>query len=318
MPAKNLKRVEGSGVYSHIFNQGVENRSIFVDDSDYQTFLNYLEEYLSTPKDLEQTKQNFTVNGRVFKGIPHQPKNYFGKVELLAYNLQPNHFHLILHQKTEKSLQAFIRSLCTRYSMYFNKKYSRSGSLFDGPYKSSTIKDNPTLLLLSQYLHKSGNYTSYPQYRGQKDISWLNTKDVLSIKNIEGNYVKYVDSYVPSDKEEELLRNIIIENPKAHLERRDPEVSTPKQSSRFPELVAASAVFILLIGLGLRNISTSAYAIPDIIEPSPNALGVTTVLPSPSPSPSPTISPTPVSMLKIRKSDTSTPVNIQSQPKMRI
>ena len=137
MPAQNLQRTKEIGIYSHIYNKGVEKRILFNDEEDYAVFLNFLKDYLSALKDPDSLKKDFKVNGRTFQGTPHQPKNYFNQVELLAYSLMPDHFHLILHQKTRGSLESFIRSLCTRYSIYYNKKYQRTGSLFEGPYKSA-------------------------------------------------------------------------------------------------------------------------------------------------------------------------------------
>src|SRR3990167_10261433 len=140
MPARNLSRINEDGVYLHIYNKGIENRAIFNDKQDFHVFVGFLEEYLSTPKDAEATKTVFQVHGKTFKGTPHQPKNYFNKIELIAYSLMPSHFHLLVNLKQKDALQGFIRSLCTRYSMYFNKKHQRTGSLFQGPYKSILIR----------------------------------------------------------------------------------------------------------------------------------------------------------------------------------
>src|SRR3989344_5108021 len=108
MPAKNLHRVADGGTSCHVYNKGIENRNIFVEEADYQVFINYLQDYLCAPKAPENTTTEFTVKGRTYKGVPHQPKNYLNKVELIAYSLKPDHFHLVLHQKTQKSLQAFM------------------------------------------------------------------------------------------------------------------------------------------------------------------------------------------------------------------
>lgn len=283
MPAKNLQRVAEGGIYCHVYNKGIENKIIFADDSDYQVFLGFLEEYLSTPSSHESKKAEFTVNGRVFKGVPHQPKNYLNKVELIAYNLKPDHFHLLLHQKTEKSLQAFIRSLCTRYSMYFNKKYNRTGALFDGPYKSVQIEDEKGLILLTHYLHKSGDYSTYPEYLGQKSTPWVKTKVVLSANSGDPNHKEYNKNYELNPEEKILLAEFAIHNIDQHLARRDPEAIVLKPWSRIPELLVASTVFILLLGFSIRNIATTAK------NPEANStiLGTNTIAASPSPTPSP-------------------------------
>lgn len=304
MPAKNLQRVAEGGAYCHVYNRGIENRNIFADDVDYLVFLDYLKDYLSAPKSTESTKKDFTINGRVFRGVPHQPKNYNNRVELIAYSLKPDHFHLILHQKTQKSRQAFIRSLCTRYSIYFNKKYNRTGSLFAGPYKSVKIMHQSGLLLLTHYFHNEGGYSTYPEYLGTKETPWVKTKIVLSAKFKEGNYKDFVEKYEPNHKEKELLEEIVIEKVDRHLERRDLEEVILKPWSRIPELLAAGAVFVLLLGLGLRNVTTVAKS-PGI---APVALGITS---STSPTP---IAMQPKTMLTVKNTDPTEPVNIRREP----
>lgn len=282
MTAKNLLRVAEGGTYCHVYNRGIENRNIFTDEADYQTFLAFLEEYLSAPKTPESNKKDFTINGRVFRGVPHQPKNYFKKVELIAYSLKPEHFHLVLHQKTQKSLQAFIRSLCTRYSIYFNKKYSHTGALFDGPYKSAQVKDEKGLMLLTHYLHKASDHSTYPEYSLQRETPWLMTKVVLSLINSIDSYKNYIDNYEPNQEDKEMLRQITIDDDNHNLERRDLEKVSLKPWSRIPEMVAACAVFVLLLGLGVRNITTDSKNNPTY----PVTLGTNTTKVTPSPTPS--------------------------------
>src|SRR3989344_6913923 len=180
MPAKNLYREDKEGIYSHIYNKGVEKRIIFNDEKDYEVFQGFLKDYLTIPQDPENIKKEFSVHGRIFRGTPHQPKNYFNKVELIAYSLMPDHFHLLLRQKARGSLESFIRSLCTRYSIYFNKKYQHTGALFEGPYKSVQIKDKTRMLYLTRYLHHAGGYSSYARYLGKMATSWVNPEIVQS------------------------------------------------------------------------------------------------------------------------------------------
>lgn len=307
MPAKNLQRAGGDDIYYHVYNKGIESRIIFADESDFQVFLGYLEEYLSTPNPPESTKQEFTVNGRVFRGVPHQPKNYFKKVELLAYSLKPNHFHLLLHEITQKSLQGFLRSLCTRYSMYFNRKYQRAGTLFEGPYKSVIVSGETGLSLLTRYLHKEGGYSTYHEYLGSRVTPWVRSKVVLSIKNKESNYKNFVEKYEPNQKEKELLQRIVLEPVEHDLERRDLAGIGSKPSHRIPELVAASAVFVLLLGFGVRNINISKAASSSSTA-SPATLGTATSLASPSP----TAQPKPKIMLTVSYKEG--PVNIREKP----
>lgn len=278
MPAKNLHREDKEGIYSHIYNKGIEKRIIFNDEKDYEVFQGFLKDYLTVPQDPKNIKKEFKVHGRIFRGTPHQPKNYFNKVELIAYSLMPNHFHLLLHQKTLGSLESFMRSLCTRYSMYFNKKYKHKGTLFEGPYKSVKVSHQSGILLLTHYFHREGDHSTYPEYQGLKDTPWVNIKTVLAIENKTGNYKDFVEKYVLSQEEEEHLDHVSIEPLEFHLERRENPTRSvennapaiPADSSgkievsrdlkplqRMPEFLATGAVFLLLLTFGIRNIMVS-------------------------------------------------------------
>jgi len=101
MAAQNVQQIDRESVCSHIYNRGASKENIFNDDQDYQVFLGYLKEYLSPQDNSENIKKAFTANGQTSRGTPHQLNNFFGKGELIAYSLMPNHFHLVLRQKTD-------------------------------------------------------------------------------------------------------------------------------------------------------------------------------------------------------------------------
>lgn len=285
MPAKNLYRERKKGIYSHVYNKGVEKRVIFNDEEDYATFQGYLKEYLTPPQDPKSIKKSFTVKGRIFHGTPHLPKNYFGKVELVAYALMPGHFHLLLRQVTQGSLETFLRSLCTRYSMYFNKKYKHTGALFQGPYKSAQVTDGPRLPHLTRYFHYDGGYSSYSEYIGKRKASWIKPEAVLAFfsKGAAG-YKEFVEKYKPDAKIAKLLEGITFETESQHLERREPARGNDNQPQnepeqfagekeekfdstnlkpllkplqRVPEFVAAAIIFLMLLTSGLRNVLIS-------------------------------------------------------------
>src|SRR3990167_7897416 len=303
MPAKNTQRIDGEGVCSHIFNRGVTNRIIFNDSEDYRMFLAYLHEYLMPPLNSSELKKTFTVRGHTFKGLPHQSKNYYGKVELLSYSLRPNHFHLLMHQKNQDALQKFIRSLCTRYAIYFNKKYQCTGPLFAGPYKSIQIKSSQDLLYLTHFFHSNPGathqdliegYSSYAEYLGVRNTLWVKPKLVISYFNLAENlafrgtlgYQNFVEKYQLDTKVKQLLEKIILENASEHLERRSPllerhtpvekpEIVGQKSQFRIPEFAAATAVFILLLALGLQNINAASFQIiTPLATPVPQVAGI--------------------------------------------
>ena len=210
MPQKNTIKTYVKNSYYHVYNRGVEERIIFQDESDYLTFLNYLKTALS-PLQIPNL-EDVSFKGQSFKGVPRQPKNFNKKIELIAFCLMPNHFHLLVKQNKKNSMEGLMRSLITRYSMYFNKKYKRTGSLFQGRYKAVLVEDNEYLLHLSRYIHRNPveivdnldqAYSSYPAFLGKVDLEWIkpnividqfNNSTLAEIKKMN-TYKNFVESY---------------------------------------------------------------------------------------------------------------------------
>ena len=210
----------------HIYNRGVEKRIIYKDTQDYGVFLRYLKDYLSPPPDLKDLKTIINVQGTSFKGVSRQPKNYHQKIVLIAYCLMPNHFHLLLQQQENRVLENFMRSLITRYCIYFNKKYDRVGPLFQGIYKAVLITEDSHLLHLSRYIHLNPSeftkslinaYSSYPDYLKLRNTVWLNPNPVMKffenkvIPEIKkfNKYKDFVEKYRKDSTQ--TLRKLILE-----------------------------------------------------------------------------------------------------------
>jgi len=150
MPSKNsVKKYVAGGVY-HVYNRGVDKRDIFLDEADYSFFLFLFKTYLKVPKD----------DGKGFNPFQMPRKNsvikrgaFIERVDLLVFALMPNHYHLLIKINDETALTDFMKSVMTIYVMYFNKKYKREGSLFQGVYKAILVENNEYLIHLSRYIH---------------------------------------------------------------------------------------------------------------------------------------------------------------------
>ena len=134
------------GEFYHIYNRGTEKRKIFLSARDHERFLSLL--YLSNVEERVDMKRQ----GRTLSELMLQDK---GKklVEVCAYCLMPNHFHLILKEIDEGGISKFMQKIITGYTMYFNKNYERSGALFQGKFKSEHAKNDRYLKYLIAYLH---------------------------------------------------------------------------------------------------------------------------------------------------------------------
>ncbi|MBI5619832.1 transposase [Candidatus Gottesmanbacteria bacterium] len=225
MPSRNIiKTYVKDGIY-HVYNRGVEKRDIFLDAQDYRVFLNYLKVALTAPD--SGKKKTFQVNATTFRGIPRPPKNFYGKIELLAYCLMPNHFHFLIRQRDTRTMKEFIQSIATRYAMYFNKKYKRVGSLLQGPYKAILVMEEAYLLHLSRYIHRNPTehtqnlvnaYSSYGEYLGKRKTAWVKPdfllsffkKTTLPMLTSVTSYENFVESYKTDS--ESLLGYLTLED----------------------------------------------------------------------------------------------------------
>jgi putative transposase len=70
-----------------------------------------------------------------------------------AYCLMPNHFHILVKEKAENGTSKFMQKVSTAYSMYFNKKYKRTGGLFEGKFKSQHMSTDRYLKYIFSYIH---------------------------------------------------------------------------------------------------------------------------------------------------------------------
>lgn len=190
MPSKHTLRIFSENTHYHVYNRGVEKRVIFTDPQDYEVFLHFLKFYLSPKNEaLTHPLENIEMSPNLKPQKPRPLVNLHKEVELVAYCLMPNHFHLLIKQITRDGITKLMRALSTSYTMYFNKKYKRVGTLFQGKYKAALIGKDSYLLHLSRYIHLNpigtGSdpvqwpYSSYQYYLGYKKADWVKPEIVL-------------------------------------------------------------------------------------------------------------------------------------------
>ncbi len=142
-------------------------------------------------------------------------------VEIIAYCLNPNHFHLILKQIEDDGISKFIKKVCGGYSWYFNKRYDRSGSLFQGPFKAVHINSDEYLLYLSAYVNKNyfihgygkedWKYSSLLDYFGKRENNLCDKNIVLSQFNSIKEYKEFIDKNALYMKDKKETQKYLIE-----------------------------------------------------------------------------------------------------------
>jgi putative transposase len=130
----------------HIYNRGTDKRTIFLDKADYKRFIELL--YLSNSSQSFVVRNIYRSHNNIFEYEKGDPVVAIG-----AYCLMPNHFHILVNQLVDGGVTKFVNKLCTGYSMYFNKKYKRSGALFQGKFKAEHADIDEYLKYLYAYIH---------------------------------------------------------------------------------------------------------------------------------------------------------------------
>lgn len=141
-----------NGETYHLYNRGAHKQAIFTTESDYRRFL--LSLFLSNgrvPVNIRETLRKY--KGLSFVSILEKEEQGERLVELLAYSLMPNHFHLVLRQLVEGGITKFTKKLLTSYSMYFNTLYEHSGILSQGTIKSRHVGSEAYFRYIFAYVH---------------------------------------------------------------------------------------------------------------------------------------------------------------------
>jgi len=135
------------GEYYHVFNRGVDKRIIF-NTKEQQLFFFHRLRLLNTSncrKYIANQRSRFKTKEIIASGDK--------LVSIVAYNLLPNHFHLLLRQELDDGVSRFMHRLSTSYTMHFNQLEERSGALFQGRYKATHLKGDLALPILSAYVN---------------------------------------------------------------------------------------------------------------------------------------------------------------------
>lgn len=205
------------GEFYHVYNRGTDKRTIFLDDQDFARFLQSMVEFnnlhpvgglyvssfinknqLRHPMSKSQVIEPLVDSG---KGTEQQEERL---VEIIAYCLNQNHYHLLLRQVSEKGIEKFMQRIGNGYTKYFNHKYDRTGVLFQGKFKAVHVDSNEYLLHVSAYVnlnfrvHQLGgeaSKSSWMEYVGEcHGVRVCNTEPVLGQFRNKQEYVEFAEN----------------------------------------------------------------------------------------------------------------------------
>lgn len=205
----------------HVYNRGVERRVLFSDTREHTRFVQTLWYYRFRKPPLRYSKF-LTLNPQqqslARAALLDSPK----QVDILAYCLMPNHFHLLLRQTTDRGIHRFLSNVSDSYAKYFNTKHTRVGPLFQGSFKAVFIETEEELMHVSRYIHLNPVVSSLIEIESLAGYRWsscaayfhsatdemVETAPVLSLFPSQSTYQQFIHDQADHAKKLEKLKHV--------------------------------------------------------------------------------------------------------------
>ncbi|MDO8552406.1 MAG: transposase [bacterium] len=143
----------------HLLNRGVEKRVVFLDDHDRARFVHDLFAFNS-----ESLSLNFEQPERQLE----QRRSHGRLVDIHAFCLMGNHYHLLVSELVERGISVFMQKLNMGYAKYFNERYKRTGVLWQGTFKKIHVTNDAHFLYIPYYIHLNPLDFTMPEWRDGK------------------------------------------------------------------------------------------------------------------------------------------------------
>lgn len=223
MPIRVIPLVNGE--YYHVYNRGVASQPTFSNQKDYERFLLCLSYYRFKGLPLRLSKLLQIHKDQREKILLDLKKANDKTVDLIAFCLMPNHFHLLLKQLSVGGISKFMKQITDGYTRYFNTKHQRVGPLFQGAFKAVRVETDEQLLHLSRYIHlnplvsfvvRDEYFINYPwsslnsYLDGKSDA--VNPTPILAHFKSPKDYLKFVMDQVSFGKELERIKHLTLES----------------------------------------------------------------------------------------------------------
>lgn len=210
--------------YYHVYNRGVAYQPIFFSVRDYERFLLCLSYYRFNNLPFRLSKLLQIPNEEHQQLLTNLEATNDLVVDVIAFCLMPNHFHLLIQQKLEAGISKFMRQITDSFTRYFNTKYRRVGPLFQGAFKAVLIETNEQIVHVSRYIHLNPLTSYVVREKSFLDYPWSSLKDYLSkgskmvnsliiLSNFKTSedYLKFVMDQADYGKELEKIKHLTLE-----------------------------------------------------------------------------------------------------------
>ena len=193
-----------------------------MDDSDFSRFLQGMREFNAVDPIGSLYENSFRKKDKpTWVGQVERSEKTELLVSFVCYCLNPNHYHFILEQKTEKGIEKFMHRIGCGYTNYFNLNYERSGALFQGKYKAIHVDSNEYLLHLSAYVNlndkvhqlgsRASKLSSWQEYVDEKAKSFCKKDIILEQFKNSYEYKKFAQDSLEDIKNRKKIGPYLLE-----------------------------------------------------------------------------------------------------------
>lgn len=148
------------GSYLHIVKRGARGADIVRDEADKWRFLRSL--YYLNDEHYDQYWPRIPTANNLFERSEAWPERD-PLIEIAAFTLMPNHFHLLVREVKEGGVSKFMQKLGQGMTNYTNEKYEERGSLFQGAYRAKNVASDEYLRYVSAYIMAKNTFELYPK-----------------------------------------------------------------------------------------------------------------------------------------------------------
>ncbi|MDO8551774.1 MAG: transposase [bacterium] len=222
MPRRNLFFANNE-IY-HLLNRSINQSPIFTTTRENQRFLELINFYRNANPPLSFSHYNrLSIEEKADFLARLNKKEKL--VEIFAYCLMPNHFHLLAKQLSDRGIQKMLSNIQNGYVRFHNLRNKRKGPLFESAFKAIRIENEEQFLHVSRYIHlnpsssylvKIGDllqypWSSFPDYLTEKAPSFTNPNFILNLIGNRKNYEEFVLNQAAYQRELDIIKHLALE-----------------------------------------------------------------------------------------------------------
>jgi putative transposase len=209
-----------TGQYYHLYNRGVAKQPLFHDDQDYRHFLLTIAHYQEAEPTHRLSDLPPQERAILFLSEAGRPI-----IEMIAFSLMPNHFHLLVRQLIDGGISTFMRRAMNSYTRAYNVRYHRVGTVFQGRFSAVLVTTDEQLLHLVRYIHLNAvvshicerpedyRWSSHRQYLTNKTNRLCHPQLLLTmIGGDQHRYQSFVNDQIAYASELELIKHLTLED----------------------------------------------------------------------------------------------------------